>query len=596
MPLKVFPRPIAHYLLLFTILLLGLGLRFWHLDSKPLWLDEVLSALFTMGRSYQDIPREEFFPLTALDQLFTLQPGITCPQIAQTIATQSVHPPLFFCLMHRWLNWLQPNAENWVWAIRSLPALLGVGAIGASYYLNRVAFSKSAGLASAALMAVSPFAVYLSQEARHYTLPMLLITLALAALVQMQQDLTQQAFRPWVWLGWVVLNSIGLYVHYFFALAVVAQVIALGGWMGIGQRRPLHHWGFLGGAIAGIVLCYLPWLPTLISHTGRPETDWLIPYKPDWLDRVAPLYQTVVGWVLMIIALPVENQSFAIKVASSLTITVFGLWLISRVVVASRSLWKTFSLRPAIVLLLGFTLCVILEFFAIVYVLDKDITVVPRYNFVYYPGICALLGACFGGVGSGQEPLPWRIWIRGVGRSLRDTHKGSLLIILLVGLISSGFVVNGWVFQKSYRPNEVAQDMVLKPDRPLIVVVSYTSLQDIALGLSFALELRKLYSVKDVEKSVRFAFFDRSQSYQQMWKTLARSPQLLPLPLNLWVVTSPGTRAKDYPERLRLASQPGQRRTLCQVDPQEFYRIGFPYQLYRCAVKGGKPLSDQGQG
>jgi uncharacterized membrane protein len=576
---KVFRRPIAHYILLLAILLLGLGLRFWHLDSKPLWLDEVLSALFTMGRSDQDIPREQFFPLTALDQLFTLQPGITCPQIAHTIATKSVHPPLFFCLMHRWLNLLQPNANNWVWAIRSLPALFGVGAIGASYYLNRIAFSKSAGLAGAALMAVSPFAVYLSQEARHYTLPMLLITLALAGLVQMQQDLAQQAFRPWVWLGWMALNSIGLYVHYFFVLALMAQIVALAGWMLIGHR-PLHHWGLLGGAIAGIILCYLPWLPTMISHAGRPETDWLIPYKPDWLDRVAPLYQMVVGWVLMVIALPVENQPFTLKIVSSLTIAVFALWLISRVVVASRSLWKTFSSRPAIVLLLGFTLCVILEFFAIVYILGKDITVVPRYNFVYYPGICALLGACFGGTGARREILPWGIWMSGVRRSL--------VILLLVGLISSGLVVNGWVFQKSYHPDEVAQDMALEPDQPLIVVVSYASLQEVALGLSFALELRKLYSVEDAEKLVRFAFFDRSQGYQQMWKTLARSPQPLPLPLNLWVVASPGMRTKDYPERLRLASQPRQRRTICQVDSEEFHRIGFPYQLFRCAVKGKK--------
>lgn len=579
MSFKVFRHPNAHYTLLLAILLLGLGLRFWHLDSKPLWLDEVLSALFTMGRSYQDIPREQFFLLTALDQLFSLKPGTTCPQIAQTIVTQSVHPPLFFCLMHRWLNLLQPHTENWVWAIRSLPALFGVGAIGASYYLNRIAFSKSAGLASAALMAVSPFAVYLSQEARHYTLPMLLITLVLAGLVQMQQDLTQQSFRPWVWLGWIVLNSMGLYVHYFFALAVVAQVIALGGWMLIGQRRPLHHWGLFVGAIAGIILSYLPWLPTMISHAGRPETDWLIPYKPDWLDRVAPLYQMVMGWVLMIIALPVENQPFTVKVTLSLIIAVFALWLMSRVLPEFRSLWKTLSFRPPIVLLLGFTLGVILEFFAIVYILGKDITVVPRYNFVYYPGMCALLGACFGGIKARGE-LPWSIWRGRTGRSL--------MIILLVGLISSGFVVNGWVFQKSYHPHEVAQNMALEPEQPLIVAVSYASIQEIALGLSFALELRKIDSIEAGEKLVRFAFFDRSQGYQQVWKTLARSPLPLPLPLNLWIVASPGMRTKDYPERLRLASLPGQRRTICQVDPEEFHRIGFPYQLFRCAVKRGK--------
>jgi uncharacterized membrane protein len=565
-------RPAFHYALLCAILLLGLGLRFWHLDSKPLWLDEVLSALFTMGRSYEDIPKEQYFQLTALDQLFTLQP-VTCSQIAQTIATESVHPPLFFCLMHRWLTWLQPNAENWVWALRSLPAFIGVGAIGAVYHLNRVAFSKTAGLVSAALMAVSPFAVYLSQEARHYTLPMLLITLALAGLVQMQQDLmrrplagiSQSAFRPWLWIGWVALNSLGLYVHYFFALAIVAQVAALGGWM-VMHRSPRRHWGFLVVAIVGITLSYLPWLPTMIAHAGRPESDWLIPYKPDWLDRVAPLYQTIVGWVLMVIALPVENQPFVTRITVSIILVAFTLWLTSRVFIGFRSLWKTLDLRPSTILILSFTVCVILQFFAIVYVLGKDLTVVPRYNFVYYPGVCALLGACLSGKRS----------------------RKSLLVVLLVGFLSSGFVVNGWVFQKSYRPDQVAQTMAFEPGKPLIAIVSYTSLQEIALGLSFALELHQQVLPNAVENSVRFAFLNRSQSYQQVWKTLVKLPQSLSPPLNLWVVASPGMRTKDYPIQLRLASLPGQRRTICRVDPEEFHRIGFPYQLFRCAEKQGK--------
>jgi uncharacterized membrane protein len=560
--LKALRSPIVrHYALLLLILTLGLGLRFWHLDSKPLWLDEVLSALFTQGRSYQDIPREQFFPLTALDQLFTLRPGITCPQIAHTIATESVHPPLFFCLMYRWLTWL--NADNWVWAIRSLPAFLGVGAIAAVYALNRIAFSKPAGLVSAALMSVSPFAVYLSQEARHYTLPMLLITLALGGLVQMQQDLTQR-IRPWVWVGWIVVNGLGLYTHYFFAVALVAQIAALGGWMLWNRREILpHRWGLFSGAIAAILLCYLPWLPTMLSHAGRPETDWLIPYKPDWLDRVAPLYQMVLGWVLMVITLPVENQPLTIKLIMGVITATFTFWLVSRLAVGFRSLWKTFSLRPSTWLILGFTAGVILEFLAIVYGLGKDITVVPRYNFVYYPGVCALLGA--------------GLARRGMARTLGA--------VLLVGLISSSFVVNGAVFQKSYRPDQVAQDMAFEPTQPLISVVTYTSLQEVALGLSFALELRQQYPIAAVENSVRFAFFDRSQGYPQVWKTLARLPQTLPPPLNLWIVASPGMRTKDYPQRLRLASRAGERRTLCQVDPDRFHRIGFPYQLFRCAVK-----------
>jgi hypothetical protein len=128
--------------------------------------------------------------------------------------------------------------------------------------------------------------------------------------------------------------------------------------------------------------------------------------------------------------------------------------------------------------------------------------------------------------------------------------------------------------------------MAFESKKPLIAIVSYTSLQEIALGLSFALELRQQVPPDAVENSVRFAFLNRSQSYQQVWKTLVKLPQSLSPPLNLWVVASPGMRTKDYPPQLRLASLPGQRRMLCRVDPEEFHRIGFPYQLFRCAEKG----------
>ncbi|MBC7826028.1 MAG: hypothetical protein H7126_19600, partial [Candidatus Parcubacteria bacterium] len=156
-------KAFSHSLVLLGVVLLGTTLRFWNLDAKSVWMDEVITALFSLGRSYLDVPLEVAFSRSALDQLFTFQPT-TCAAIAQTVSTQSVHPPLFFCWLHDWLNWLQPVNQSWVWKLRALPALAGVGSILAIYYLNRIAFSRQAGLAGAIVMAVSPFAVYLSQE------------------------------------------------------------------------------------------------------------------------------------------------------------------------------------------------------------------------------------------------------------------------------------------------------------------------------------------------------------------------------------------------------------------------------------------------
>ncbi|GAB4380876.1 MAG: hypothetical protein Kow00121_38080 [Elainellaceae cyanobacterium] len=541
---------------------------------KPLWLDEVITALISFGQSYQAVPLDTFFPLSTLSQVFAFQES-SCTQITQTLVTESVHPPLFFCLLHRWLAWLLPWTDNWVWAMRSLPALLGVGAIAALYRLNRLAFSPAAGLMGAALMAVSPFAIYLSQEARHYTLPMLLITLALVGLVQIQQDLLSPRLRPWVWMGWSAVNMIGLYTHYFCLLALIAQVGALVGWL-LWQRQRLswHRGGAIALALGSITLSYLPWLPTLIDHFGRPETDWLIPYRPDWQDRIAPLYQTLVNWLLMVIALPVEDQPDDVVVGLGFIGLVFAIWFAWQVYQGFRQLWQQATQRPATVLLLSFTLGVLLQFFAIVYILDKDLTVVPRYSFVYYPGICALLGACL------VQPRPPK---RSPSSSPLPLPYRSIATVLLASLLSSLLVVQGLVFQKSYYPDRVAQNMGFEPNQPLLVAVTYESLQEVALGLSFALELRKRYSAEAVDAQVRYAFLDRSSGYSSVWQAFRQLKQPLPLPLNLWVVASPGMRTKDYPERLRI-NDPAtpNRKAICIVDPEEFNRIGFPYQLFRC--------------
>jgi uncharacterized membrane protein len=44
-------------------------LRFWHLDLKPLWLDEVLTALLSLGSRYEDVPLDVVFPASTLQNL-----------------------------------------------------------------------------------------------------------------------------------------------------------------------------------------------------------------------------------------------------------------------------------------------------------------------------------------------------------------------------------------------------------------------------------------------------------------------------------------------------------------------------------------------
>jgi uncharacterized membrane protein len=533
---------------LLAVLLIGAVLRFWNLDLKPLWTDEVITAIFSFGRNYAEVPLEQFFNVSALDQFFQFKPS-SCANIAQTVSTQSVHPPLFFCWMHQWLQFAP---GNWIWKLRSLSALAGVGAVFAVYYLNRIAFSTSAGIIAGMVMAVSPFAVYLSQEARHYTVPMLFVIAGLIGLVRIQQDLVRQQRDLKVWIGWIVANGIGFYVHYFLVLAIAAQFFALFVLQMRLQRTKFwwRSWLAIVASGLGIIGICLPWLPTFISHMTRPETDWLATSQTAWWSFLTPLYQFLAGWLVMVVSFPVEFQPTWIIVLSSVFMLLFGGWLIWVILRGWKRLWKKPDTHWETLVLTSFVVGALLEFLAIVYVLGKDITQVPRYNFIYYPAVCALIGASL------SKQRPFSKWI-----------------VYAVGTLSCIFVVSNLVFLKPYTPERVAQNILATPECRAIVM-SYNDFQDIAVGLGFALAVD--FTEKQLPQQCqpsKFAFLSKAAGESALWKRLASLPDSNVR--EIWAI-APGLRKRDFPVNLSLQN------STCTLNPEWQYRIGLPYSGYQC--------------
>ncbi|MEA5514427.1 glycosyltransferase family 39 protein [Nodularia sp. UHCC 0506] len=550
-------KPYLHYLCLAGAIALGAVLRFWHLGLKPLWMDEVITAIFSLGKNYHDLPLDVLFPLPRVQEIFTFQAGVSCHQIAENLANQSTHPPLFFCGMYSWLGWMTPLGSEWVAKLRSLSAVFGVGAIVAIYGVNRIAFYSASGIIAAFIMAISPFAVYLSQEARHYTMPMFLITLALLGLIKIQQDIFEnKRIRLWVVILWSIVNIIGLYIHYFFILVFIAEVMTLLILIYLSKSQ-IHrkHQFYLNLilSITGVVISFLPWLRVMLNHFQSAETNWL----PATM-HIAPLYQTVISWILMVIALPVENQPLLITIGSGFLMIIFALWLGWQVYQGLKLLWLDHKTQLATLTLLSFTIVVLIQFFAIAYLLGKDITIIPRYSFVYYPSFCALLAA-----------------------SISKMHQQKF-IILFVGILSCVFVVSNLSFQKPFQPEQVAQNMNLDPSVPIMLVVGYNNYQDVALGLSFALALEKVRSNTNTTVKASFnnfdsvAFFPRYQNSPAFWNQLDEMPKLATSQINLWLV-GPGMKKRDYPQEVGLFGD-----SICTIDTTQHHRIGVPYQLYRC--------------
>jgi hypothetical protein len=181
--------------------------------------------------------------------------------------------------------------------------------------------------------------------------------------------------------------------------------------------------------------------------------------------------------------------------------------------------------------------------------LQKDISQVPRYSFIYYPAVCLLLGA---------------------GLSIRAPLRGLVLIGVLSGLLINANLV----FQKPFDPDRLAANITntANPNAApnVLVAMGYNDYQELALGLSFALALRTEHRP---DQSIKFVFLDRSSGYEAVFPEFSTLPSVD----EFWLI-APGLRQKEFPN-LTLV---GQRR--CGLDPQRYHRLGVPYQGYTCAL------------
>ncbi len=549
---------------LVAIVVTGALLRFWNLDLKPLWLDETITALFSLGHTYTEITLGEAQPLGELLSIFQWQPA-SCASIASAIRAQSTHPPLFFCWLHQWLGWIDGFDVSLAWKLRSLPAVLGVFAIPAIYRLNRVAFSPSAGLAAALMMSVSPFAVYLSQEARHYTLPMLLITLSLVGLVLMLQDLCEcQAIHPGIWIGWTLLNGVGLYTHYFFGLVVAAQVLTILGLTRLYRGRlPQRVWGVIGLAIAGIILIDLPLLPQVLEHLQQPATDWL--KLGSGFEVLMPLPRLLVGLIIMTVMFPVEEQSVGLTIGSGLLMLSFAGYLGWRIMRGLTRLWRNAETHLSLLILSNVLIWMLIQYLLVIYGLGKDLTLAFRYNFMLYPVVCALMSAAL----MAPPAMEWghrvdvQVHARGVQRDLPITA--------IVGLLSSLCVLSGLAFLKPFQPELIVKRLQSTP--ATLVVQTYDNWQTVAFGLSVAVN------------------FKTDQGHRVSW--LFQAPQALEIPMtvntsiqsplnSLWLFSRFSAK-EQLPQQLTIEpQQPPNPLIICHSLGQAHRAMNIKYQPYRC--------------
>jgi uncharacterized membrane protein len=176
------------------LVVLAAVIRFATIASQSFWTDEALTAY------------EVQLPFGAM---------------INTVAHVETTPPLYFLLIWGWGKLLGTSEV----ALRSLSALAGVALVPIAYLSARDLVSRWAGVITAAFVAVNPFLIWYSQEARAY---MLVCALAGASLLWFARARHDPSRRNLVW--WAIFSALAVMTH-FFAGFVIAPEAAWLVWM-----------------------------------------------------------------------------------------------------------------------------------------------------------------------------------------------------------------------------------------------------------------------------------------------------------------------------------------------------------------------------
>lgn len=181
---------------------------------------------------------------------------------------RDVHPPLYYLLTH----WWQGVFGDGELAIRGLSAIFGVITVIIMYKLVSRLFNESAGRLAGLFVALGPFAVRYSDEARMYSLAALFVVLASYLLVLALQA-KSKAWRLWILYGLTL--AAGFYTHYYVAFIIPVH-IAYAWWSMGGFRRLVRSSKWWTANIIGAGL-FAPWVPVALAQNTRVQAGFWIP-------------------------------------------------------------------------------------------------------------------------------------------------------------------------------------------------------------------------------------------------------------------------------------------------------------------------------
>ena len=293
-------------------ILVGLGILFRvsYLDRPVYWVDEVATSMRVSGYTHADVRAQVATgqPLTTADlQTFqVIRSDRPRSDLARVLTQSPEHAPLYFVLARFWAE----RFGGSVVAMRSLPVLLSLLTLPAMYWLGKTLFrghrdGNLIGQSAMGLLAISPFFVSYSQEARPYSLWILLLVLVT------QFGMRSLTSNRWQWwISYALSLTLCFYTSLLTVLVVFGQAIAV---MIFYPKRRLAYLVVTGAALIALS----PWIWVVVTHWAKLQSNTI------WMQVPSSIWAILGTWFYSLAVL-----FFDVPVASEMPV-VFGLQVIA---------------------------------------------------------------------------------------------------------------------------------------------------------------------------------------------------------------------------------------------------------------------------
>lgn len=250
-------------MLIVVTIALGVFFRFFHLDRKVVWSDEVFTELHVSGVTEAELVARagRFSDVRSLRAYVAMGLDRPSDHLRATIDTlvdeDPQHAPLFYLLERVWVGAFGDS----VTVERALPATIGVLALPFAYWLALELFgSVSCAWTFVALIAISPYFVLYSQENREYSLwALALLALSASALRALRLK------TPAAWTVYAASVAFAAYTD-ILSLAVVGGQVAF---VVIAERRNGVGKGYALASFGVGLALVVPWLIVLESRRAQ---------------------------------------------------------------------------------------------------------------------------------------------------------------------------------------------------------------------------------------------------------------------------------------------------------------------------------------